>query len=593
MGRGGGAGGYGDARARALEQATPQYPIVDEDIDRFVAYSRFVPAKTSKARADADTVLDAMDWKYEQRPAARQKAYEPAASIDDVITSQTKAKEDSTAAWVKARTERAPEEDSARTERTTIPKHPTQEGSVEETLHAVARDGRELVKRATLNRSQRHGAALQVDAMLRNYAGDLDASIVLIQIGPGGAGKTHGQNKVVRPLAVKLRGPSGERGLCQANAAARVLGQGAMTCHAFIHQLMGEKLSRGRTKKQEQAEKEAGNLLSLSVDEFGMLSFALFDAVEEYCALGCGTAAAAGRGASAKAPQPLFGGIAAVALLGDFYQLPPVLAQGAAQMHTQDAANFETAQGWAKYKRIENAIVLRECKRFESEVLERLTNRWRAGQKSTDEDWEKFEESMEGAAKYMDASGNDTRFSDPGFLGATFVSDTWQVRTRERTRKSVCESGLPCGRRAGGAPSLPTPGRACPEVVARSAQLRARRDAARLGEMLVYVQAVDTRAGGLFRHEAWRLLQAPAPAAPRQQAGAAGGGRGRGSGRDVCKRARAGSRGEFGGTKHDPLRPPARPPRAAQAAVRALHQEDLPGARARAGDRRRRRRLLV
>jgi hypothetical protein len=325
---------------------------------------------------------------------------------------------------------------------------------------------------------------------------------VLIQIGPGGAGKTHGQNKVVRPLAVKLRGPSGERGLCQANAAARVLGQGAMTCHAFIHQLMGEKLTRGRTKKQEQAEKEAGNLLSLSVDEFGMLSFALFDAVEEYCALGCGTAAAAGRGASAQAPRPLFGGIAAVALLGDFYQLPPVLAQGAAQMHTQDAANFETGQGWAKYKRIENAIVLRECKRFESEVLERLTNRWRAAQKSTDEDWEKFEECMEDAAKYTDDTGRDTRFSDPGFLDATFASDTWQVRTRERPRG--------------------TPGRACPEVVARSAQLRARRDAARLGEMLVYVQAVDTRAAGLFRHEAWRLLQAPAPAGATP-AGAAGG----------------------------------------------------------------------
>ena len=130
----------------------------------------------------------------------------------------------------------------------------------------------------------------------------------------------------------------------------------------------------------------------------------------------------------------LFGGIAAVALLGDFYQLPPVLAQGAAQMHTQEAANFETAQGWAKYKQIEDAIVLRECKRFNSKVLERLTTCWRSGQRSTDDDWAKFEECMENAPEYMDDRGNDKRFADPGFLGATFVSDMWQVRTRERTR---------------------------------------------------------------------------------------------------------------------------------------------------------------
>ena len=47
------------------------------------------------------------------------------------------------------------------------------------------------------------------------------------------------------------------------------------------------------------------------------------------------------------------------------------------------------------------------------------------------------------------------------------------------------------------------------EVVARSAQQRAKRDAKRHGEMLVYCQAVDTRAGGLLRGEAWKLLQVP------------------------------------------------------------------------------------
>jgi hypothetical protein len=484
--------------------------------------------------------------------------------MDDVIAGQTKAKEDSMAAWVKARTERAPEEDSART---TIPKHPTQEGSVEETLHAIARDGRELVKGATLNRSQRHGAALQVDAMLRRHVGDVDAHIVLIQVGPGGSGKTHGQNKVVRPLAIKLRGPSGERGLCQANAAARVLGHGAMTCHAFIHQLMGEKVSRGRTKKQEQAEKEAGNLLSLSVDEFGMLSFAVFDAVEEYCALGCGTAATTA-GLSA-ALRRLFGGIAAVALLGDFYQLPPVLAQGAAQMHTQEAANFETAQGWAKYKQIEDAIVLRECKRFNSKVLERLTTCWRSGQRSTDDDWAKFEECMENAPEYMDDRGNDTRFADPGFLGATFVSDMWQVRGGWVVVVVLVGGGVGGGSGGGWRACAARSSRGAPSCAPGATQRGSAKCCSTSRPSTRGPQdSSGMRPGACCRH-------------PHASSGRAG------------ERAGSGFRGEFRGTKHGPLRPPARPPRAAQAAARALHQEDLPCARACAGDRRRRPRLRV
>jgi len=129
------------------------------------------------------------------------------------------------------------------------------------------------------------------------------------------------------------------------------------------------------------------------------------------------------------------GGIAAVALLGDLYQLPPVLAQGPAQMHTQEARSFETAQGWAKYRQIENAIVLRECKRFETPVLERVTNAWRAGKKCDDEDWDEFEKCIEGHREYMDPeTGEDRRFADEGFLGATFISDVWQAAQRKRAR---------------------------------------------------------------------------------------------------------------------------------------------------------------
>ena len=227
-------------------------------------------------------------------------------------------------------------------------------------------------------------------------------------------------------MAIRMRGRSGERGLCQANAAARVLGGGAMTCHAFIHQVMGEKVTRSRTKKQESAEKEAGNLLSLTLDEFSMIAMELLDAVEEWCALGAADPGETSRDRR-HTVRRLFGGIAAVVLLGDFYQLPPVLAQGAAQMHSQEANKFETAQAWEKYKQIENAIVLRETNRFESEVLERVTNDWRNGRRSEEATWNEFAEVFEGADEHMAPDGTDARFADEGFLDAAFISDPWQA----------------------------------------------------------------------------------------------------------------------------------------------------------------------
>ena len=91
--------------------------------------------------------------------------------------------------------------------------------------------------------SQRHVAALAVDVLVRRLAGDTQAALQLLVVGSSGTGKTLTQNAVLRPLVQEMVGPGAERGLCQANSACRVLGQGAMTIHKAIAARKGQKLS--------------------------------------------------------------------------------------------------------------------------------------------------------------------------------------------------------------------------------------------------------------------------------------------------------------------------------------------------------------
>ncbi len=123
---------------------------------------------------------------------------------------------------------------------------------------------------------------------------------------------------------------------------------------------------------------------------------------------------------------------------------------------------------------IKNCIILRECRRFEEPLLEELLDTIRkptAGERRVrNELWEQLEKCYAGADEYMDTDGVDRRFKQAEFLDAVFMSQSWAL-------------------------------------VAREQQHRIERNAQRRGELVYYIQAVDTCRHHLVRDEYMRALQ--------------------------------------------------------------------------------------
>ena len=453
---------------------TPNYLVHARETEKLVGFERYPPTKKVLAQVQAmDAVLrwTAEEVKPERKPGdtLRSTGSVPRCSSGEALNSQKKTVEDA--------------------------EHKFQERLTELSTDVVHKDGRfwvcrtpgapavlfeahelnmlamELVAKGTLNRSQRHDAGMNVDCLMRRVVqGDSGATCHSITIGPGGAGKTHTANAVIRPLVVKLFGPACERGLCQANSACRVLGQYATTLHKGLNVRKGQKLGAKAMGDRARVGKLRDfwqHTLAVTLDEFGMTGADLFHTALQ--SMGMGRDGVDGFKERDYLTQ-LFGGIPSVKLTGDFMQLPPVIVQGLiAFWKDEPARKWEVEQAWKAYKSVENCIVLRECRRFEEPFIEELLNSIRAKRRVRDEVWTEFEQCFAGAEEHLE-DGEDKRMQQPEFLDAMFTSVHWAM-------------------------------------VAREQQRRAKRDAARAGAMLYYVQAVDNHRHERDRELYMRMLQ--------------------------------------------------------------------------------------
>ncbi len=212
-------------------------------------------------------------------------------------------------------------------------------------------------------------------------------------------------------------------------------------------------------------------MLSRCLDEFGMLGAELLHALLEYIALGRDGVDGFN---TTDYISEAFGRIALTIMQGDFMQLEPVIVQGVIDFHREEAKSLEVEEVWGMYQNVKNCIILRECRRFEEPLLEELLDTIRkptAGERRVrNELWERLEKCYAGADEYMDTDGVDRRFKQAEFLDAVFMSQSWAL-------------------------------------VAREQQHRIERNAQRRGELVYYIQAVDTCRHHLVRDEYMRALQ--------------------------------------------------------------------------------------
>ena len=156
--------------------------------------------------------------------------------LDDPMTTVRGMKEkwnEEEAAWQEKRHAGVDVAEGAKVAGGGVPRE-VREGTAEVKRVYWAQKGWDLACAAHLNDDQGDAAALQCEAMVRREAGDEEFQSLLLLFGEGGTGKTWVANGVIRPLARLMRGMAGERGLCHSNAAARVLGDDATTCHMAI-----------------------------------------------------------------------------------------------------------------------------------------------------------------------------------------------------------------------------------------------------------------------------------------------------------------------------------------------------------------------
>jgi hypothetical protein len=137
---------------------------------------------------------------------------------------------------------------------------------------------------------------------------------------------------------------------------------------------------------------------------------------------------------------------------------------------------YETEQGWRLYKGITDVVILTECHRFEEPNLELLLNTIRADtqeqRRIPDHLWELVQRQYVGHCDYIGENGADTRLNDPEFQDGLFLATSWQV-------------------------------------VAREQHARITRDGSRTGELVQYVQAIDTQKHALTKEEHTRLQTHP------------------------------------------------------------------------------------
>ena len=330
----------------------------------------------------------------------------------------------------------------------------------------------ELTKEASLTPDQMDAAALQCVPLVKHMSGDDLCQSVLIELGEGGVGKTWVANGVTRPLAREMGGPGGERGLCHSNAAARVLGADATTCHMGIAASREQKLDRSSllggpagTKRHRdrvaKLEPEWQNVLGLTLDEVGAMGADLVHSVSLCASVGREKMHNLDMATYEERP---FGGNPQVTLQGDYYQLPPVMTQGLAhsvlETETENGPQtYEVKKAWDIYTAIQNVLIFRESKRFECELIKALLGAMRTRQTIPEHVWAEFEDRF--------VVAGDKRLQEEGFRSqdCLYAARDWNSVAREQLRAT-------------------------------------RAEAAERGEMLHYVFSVDRAKHGLTSDEA-------------------------------------------------------------------------------------------
>ena len=267
-------------------------------------------------------------------------------------------------------------------------------------------------------------------------------------------------------------GPAGERALAAANSAARVLGDGATTIHAGMMCTRKRKFdvrSLARSKCADQLATEWTPVELMVLDEVSQVPANLFHALAYVVTTG---RKEAHRLEVKKYHSEPFGRIPAVALLTDFLQLPPVGSKGLVDHHNKwrGANVIEINGAWELYKCATDCVVLTENKRFEDDLLPALLEAMRhpdaGSRKIPDKIWGEFRKTWIEESR----GENVARLDRSPWLDGVFVAIEWQI-------------------------------------VARELLWRAKRDAARSGQILHYVVACDRCKSRLTREGRHDLLQ--------------------------------------------------------------------------------------